>query len=86
MIVCFSDQQSTLQFVDILIFATGGDTVPAIGFQPEPSLTFATDDTMFPRGKTCGNTLELPLIHQTYATFKEQMEFGILNSIGFGMA
>ncbi|XP_038066598.1 G2/M phase-specific E3 ubiquitin-protein ligase-like [Patiria miniata] len=80
------EELSTLKFEDILVFSTGGDAVPAIGFVPEPTLAFATDGTRFPRGKTCANVLELPIVHDTYHKFKEEMEFGILNSTGFGMA
>ena len=77
---------SSLTFKDILVFSTGSDAVPAVGFQPQPSVSFAADDSKYPRGKTCGNELELPVINKTYSDFKENMEFGILNSSGFGMA
>jgi hypothetical protein len=64
----------------LLIFATGLDTIPPLGFEPTPSLTFghgedvAIDDIrrQFPIAHTCTNSLRIPLI-ATYDKFKENM-------------
>ncbi|PIK51156.1 putative G2/M phase-specific E3 ubiquitin-protein ligase-like [Apostichopus japonicus] len=90
MLIDIDDKQSTISHRDILIFATGLDTVPAIGFQSSPQLQFLHDAeinegqiSQFPKAHTCACILKLP-IHNSYELFKEKMEFGILSAAGFG--
>ena len=72
---------------DILIFATGADQIPPMGFVPTPSVTFDAS-TRFPMANTCANVLILPLNagDGNYSTFKEKMDTAILGSPGFGVA
>ncbi|KAJ1170684.1 hypothetical protein NDU88_002557 [Pleurodeles waltl] len=76
---------------DILCFVTGANTVPPLGFNPQPSIEFLhvcsgqVQLSMFPEANTCGNVLRLPL-SMSYEEFKTNMDFGILNSPGFGRA
>nr|XP_054593356.1 G2/M phase-specific E3 ubiquitin-protein ligase-like [Nothobranchius furzeri] len=67
---------------DILIFFTGCDSIPALGFTPKPSLEFI-ENSRFPLANTCENVLRIP-VHSTYAGLKCDMDFGIRNSPGFG--
>ncbi|XP_071810893.1 G2/M phase-specific E3 ubiquitin-protein ligase-like [Apostichopus japonicus] len=90
MLIDIDDKQSTISHRDILIFATGLDTVPAIGFQSSPQLQFLHDAeinegqiSQFPKAHTCACILKLP-IHNSYELFKEKMEFGISSAAGFG--
>ncbi|XP_046847353.1 G2/M phase-specific E3 ubiquitin-protein ligase-like [Xenia sp. Carnegie-2017] len=68
---------------DVLIFATGSDDIPLLGFTPMPSLCFWED--VRPRSNMCDTTLYLPLFPGSkdevqYDSFKEKMDDGILNS------
>lgn len=67
---------------DILVFFTGLDSVPALGFSPKPSLEFITH-SRFPLANTCENILHIP-VHAVYTAFKSDMDFAIRNSPGFG--
>lgn len=69
---------------DILVFLTGCDSVPALGFSPTPSLEFITY-SRFPQANTCENILRIP-VHAEYTAFKSDMDFAIRNSPGFGRA
>ena len=74
----------------ILIFATGADKVPPLGFHPKPMIQFWHD--VRPRSNTCGNVLFLPLYPSCdgeveFDTFKSYyMNEAILNSPTFGVA
>ncbi|XP_028667124.1 G2/M phase-specific E3 ubiquitin-protein ligase-like [Erpetoichthys calabaricus] len=70
---------------EILIFATGSDSVPPLGFFPEPSLEFLHCKSKFPLANTCDCILRIPLTNN-YTNFKNNMNFGIRNSPGFGKA
>ncbi|XP_051814886.1 G2/M phase-specific E3 ubiquitin-protein ligase-like isoform X3 [Acanthochromis polyacanthus] len=69
---------------DILVFFTGCDSIPALGFSPKPSLEFI-NHSRFPVANTCDNILRIPL-HASYTAFKHDMDFAIRNSPGFGRA
>ena len=54
---------------DLLIFATGLDVVPTLGFEPKPSLGFRYPDDVrddatagYPVANTCANILRLPVV------------------------
>uniref|UniRef100_A0A3P8S6Z3 HECT domain-containing protein n=1 Tax=Amphiprion percula TaxID=161767 RepID=A0A3P8S6Z3_AMPPE len=68
----------------ILVFFTGCDSIPALGFSPKPSLEFI-NHSRFPVANTCDNILRIPL-HASYTAFKHDMDFAIRNSPGFGRA
>uniref|UniRef100_A0A3B4TCS3 HECT domain-containing protein n=1 Tax=Seriola dumerili TaxID=41447 RepID=A0A3B4TCS3_SERDU len=58
----------------VFMFSTGLKSIPPAGM---------TQESMYPLANTCANTITLPLL-QTYSLFKANMDFGILNSPGFG--
>uniref|UniRef100_A0A669EJC0 HECT domain-containing protein n=1 Tax=Oreochromis niloticus TaxID=8128 RepID=A0A669EJC0_ORENI len=76
--------ESDVSLEDILVFCTGCDSIPALGFSPKPSLEFVTN-CRFPVANTCENILRIP-VHAVYTTFKSDMDFAIRNSPGFGRA
>uniref|UniRef100_A0A3Q1EK95 HECT domain-containing protein n=1 Tax=Acanthochromis polyacanthus TaxID=80966 RepID=A0A3Q1EK95_9TELE len=59
-----------LSLQDISMFATGLNTLPPAGIQPQPN--------------TCANTIKIPM-SKTYEQFQKDMDFGIQNSPGFGL-
>ncbi len=71
----------TLQ--DILVFVTGADHIPPMGF--EKQLTWSFDsESIFPLSSTCSMTLYLPTKHQHYDTFKFNIVEGLVNGFDFG--
>ncbi|XP_065103755.1 G2/M phase-specific E3 ubiquitin-protein ligase-like [Paramisgurnus dabryanus] len=76
--------ENDVSLEDVLVFCTGCDSIPALGFSPKPSLEFITN-SRFPVANTCENILRIP-VHAVYTTFKSDMDFGIRNSPGFGRA
>lgn len=76
--------ENDVSLEDILIFFTGCDSIPALGFSPKPRLEFITN-SRFPLANTCEIILRIP-VHTTYTAFKSNMDFGIRNAPGFGRA
>lgn len=62
---------------DILIFATGADCIPPLGFTTQPVLTFLHGQEKYPLANTYALQLKIPTIHKMYADFKIHMDFGI---------
>ena len=81
--------EDTIHLSDILFFATGCKILPprkifpSIEFLHEPG---KFGQSRFPTANTCSATLRLPVIHETYDSFKADMSFGIQNGRGFGTA
>lgn len=89
-IFIFTEGSTVVTLEDVLIFATGTNRIPPLGLLPSPNLSFLHKDdedgqSKFPIANTCANQLKLP-IHPSYDLFKENVEFGILNSPNFGRA
>ncbi|XP_030611803.1 G2/M phase-specific E3 ubiquitin-protein ligase-like isoform X3 [Archocentrus centrarchus] len=76
--------ENDVSLEDILVFCTGCDSIPALGFSPKPSLEFITN-CKFPVANTCEIILRIP-VHAVYSSFKSDMDFAIRNSPGFGRA
>uniref|UniRef100_M3ZR45 HECT domain-containing protein n=1 Tax=Xiphophorus maculatus TaxID=8083 RepID=M3ZR45_XIPMA len=75
-----SKQKTGLSLQDILMFATGLNTLPPSSILPPPKLIFQAT-SRFPVSSTCPNTIKIPM-SKTYHQFKEDMDFGIQNSPG----
>ncbi|XP_070577462.1 G2/M phase-specific E3 ubiquitin-protein ligase-like isoform X3 [Ptychodera flava] len=85
-LVEIQDAETEVTLRDILIFATGLDNIPPLGFSPSPTLEFVRDEgcgRILPSANTCGNVLRIPVV-KSYELFKENMGYGIFNSPGFG--
>lgn len=87
----FLEGNTASTFEKILIFSTGSSGVPPVGFCPEPSLDFlhvnyqpGAVQARFPTANTCVNCICLPTMHETYSAFKENMDFALCNTHGFG--
>nr|XP_055036518.1 uncharacterized protein LOC129423994 [Misgurnus anguillicaudatus] len=86
-----AEDQGAQKLETVLAFATGANTVPPIGFSPQPSIEFlhqerdAESNSKLPVANTCINCLKLPL-HTTYKDFQENMDFALGNTHGFGIA
>ena len=88
----FLEGEARVTLQSIVVFSTGADDVPPLGFDPHPEVTFQHEPqfgicrtyiSRFPLASTCANRLMLPL-SKTYNDFKVDMEDGILQAPGFG--
>uniref|UniRef100_A0A673FE31 HECT domain-containing protein n=1 Tax=Sinocyclocheilus rhinocerous TaxID=307959 RepID=A0A673FE31_9TELE len=87
--------QAELTFLDgvfeitldqLLVFASGADRIPALGFSPQPTLNFIHETgRKYPEANTCLVKLKLP-IHNTYEVFTKYMCEGIVQAPTFGLA
>lgn len=71
---------------DILIFFTGAERVPVLGFELVPKLSFLESSPLrlLPTASTCSLELRLPTYDHNYITFKEYMSVGLKGCEGFG--
>ena len=71
---------------DILVFFSGADYPPPMGFHKNPRLKFLEHNkhTILPTASTCSLTLALPTWHKTMEDFSMAMKLGILGNDGFG--
>ena len=65
---------------DVMIFFSGADQEPPLGFQTRPSLRFA--DGPLATASACICMLHLPK-HSTYEVFRDKMTLSILGHGGF---
>ena len=77
------DGSTDVTLQDVMVFATGCDGVPILGFDRQPALKFSSDDVL-PTASTCGPTLYLPLQVKGAKRFSKNMCLGITSSFGFG--
>ena len=83
-IVCL-DGEIGCTLNDVLIFFSGANCVPPLGFEEQPSLLFVHRDTaMFPTASTCDLQLRLPAQYNQYKDFREAMILGVQGNDGFG--
>ena len=66
----------------ILIFFSGMDRDPPLGFGGTPQLVFSCEK--YASASTCVFKLRLPLEHNCYRSFKEAMILSLLGNDGFG--
>ncbi len=89
-VLTVEDTDITVTFDQLLMFATGTDRIPALGFDPEPTIQFLHtpvngSQRMYPEANTCGLILRLPL-HASYESFNNSKILGIVQSPHFGLA
>ncbi|XP_041926573.1 G2/M phase-specific E3 ubiquitin-protein ligase [Alosa sapidissima] len=65
--------QAAVSVEEVLMFATGLNSLPPSGLIPQP----------YPMANTCANTMKLPQLDH-FELFKSNMDFGIQNAPGFG--
>ena len=67
-----------------LVFFTGADREPPLGFPTKAKLLF--DTGVLATASTCDFILYLPYCHDTYETFKAYMIESLISHGGFGQA
>jgi len=87
--VIFSDKG---QLSKLLVFVTGLDMIPSLGFDPQPSVTFGHGEDlgvsdltrMYPTANTCGFKLRIPVL-ETYEEFAGNMMLALDAPTSFTM-
>ena len=83
--MCFTaDGNGPATLKDVMLFLTGCDCVPPLGFgDVDPCILFSTD-LVLPTVSTCSLTLRFPTTFPTDIDgFKDKMDLSILGSQGF---
>ncbi len=76
--------QTGSEVADVLIFMSGSNSVPSLGFPIRPNVTFIHRDRKLCTASTCDITLRLPTVHDTYEAFKEAITLSIVGNDGLG--
>ena len=81
------DSACQLSISTILVFITGADSIPPLGFERQPTIVVDHDDVtgQYPRASTCDMRLIISVgLQGPYDRFCDKMAFAILNCHGFG--
>ena len=77
-LVLFSEGEIECKLHDILVFCSGADHVPPIGFDTTPKITFLYSGTSFlPTASTCDITVRLPTTNNNYDVFEQYIILGL---------
>ena len=69
----------------VMIFFSGSDRIPPMGFDRHPTLHFIHDDERkLPTSSTCDLQMRIPTCHPDYDEFKKYMVLGLIGNDGFG--
>ena len=82
-----ADKESELKYEEILIFVTGADEVPALGFTNKPSIDFFHQEAgrrRMPYASTCMMCLYLPRGITQEDELQRMLFQAIRDSMGFG--
>lgn len=77
-----AENKCAVTLMQLLIFFTGADHEPPLGFIPKPSMLFL--EAELATAGTCEMGLRLPIIHDNYSIFKEKMILSLHGYEGFG--
>ena len=80
----FEDKQVSCSVADVLVFLSGADRTPPLGFNRSPELHFLEPTDLFPTASTCLLILRLPTRYHDYESFKEAMTQALTMNDGFG--
>ena len=86
MFYTFTDGDCDCTLEEILVFFTGADKIPPLGFEKLPRLLFleGCPEKILPTASTCAIELRIPTYHSDFDSFKSFMILGIQNHDGFG--
>ena len=82
----YAENSLPVSLEDILIFFTGADREPPLGFPVIPRLKFLHGEQhTLATASTCSLILRLPTVHKSYASFKQYMALSFGGHGGFGV-
>ena len=69
-----------------MVFVTGADRIPPLGFNNVAEVRFLHGETnKLPVASTCTPAISLPTLYRSYDDFKTAMIEGIVGGFGFGL-
>ncbi|KAA0724142.1 hypothetical protein E1301_Tti020080 [Triplophysa tibetana] len=82
--VCWK-KQSRVTFEEVLVFITGADSIPRLGFRGQPRIDFHTpENRRLPFASTCGMVLFLPRGIQEEEDLTDMLNTALKGYCGFG--
>ena len=75
---------STCSLEEILMFCTGSDSVPPVGFCKKIDVVFLGSQAILPTASTCSLELRIPTCHNDSSSFSEMMSLGLKCGMEFG--
>ena len=80
----FTEEMTVCKLDDVLIFFTGADRIPPLGFDHEAHVCFLHDQNdRFCTASTCDLELRLPCCHhENYGAFREAMVMSFYDNEG----
>jgi len=84
----FTENERPVSLQQVLVFATGAEKEPPLGFPVQPTIAFNHDElrrgeVKYPTANTCGLNLTLPVV-SSFDEFIHAMEDGIIQAPQFG--
>lgn len=76
----------TCNLDEVLIFCTGSDCVPPVGFHKKIDVIFLESEEILPTASTCSLEFRIPICHKDSSTFNEKMELALKCGMEFGCA
>lgn len=81
----FSDGKTGCTIGDVLVFFTGTNRVPPLGFEKAPTVSFLDQDAIFATASTCDVRLRLPTKYgDDLEGFKQALIMSVKDNDGFG--
>ena len=80
----YIEEEITCKLEDVVIFFSGADRPPPLGFPTQPDLEFLDLGAILPTASTCSLLLRLPVCHSNYDNFKDAMMLAVHGNDGFG--
>ena len=83
------ESEMTISIQNILVFVTGADDIPPLGFDSPAEVHFSGDtykqEMRLPSASTCGPSLYLPFCLSDPDVFAEKMDMAIIGAQCFGI-
>lgn len=81
----FSDGRTGCTISDVLVFFTGTNQIPPLGFGKTPTVSFLRHNDLFATASTCDVRLRLPIKYgDDLEAFKQAMIMSLKDNDGFG--
>ena len=85
LLIFYTEGKSGCTLDEVLVFFTGTDRVPPLGFSKPLTVSFLVDEKeMFATASTCDLQLRLPTRYSDYNAFADAMVLSLKGNDGFG--
>ena len=77
--------ENTCSLEEVLIFCSGADCVPPMGFHKKIDVVFLPPQEILPTASTCNLELRIPTCYNDQSSFNEKMELALKCGMEFGL-